>query len=109
MGKGQRRLRREVPLAISSSAWVAARFDGRERLPGADLPLAHTSPVYVEVAGRPVFRPDAGKALRARIPCDQEILSSGMSTRAERSIALDWARRARRVLDARRAAATARP
>jgi hypothetical protein len=101
LSDGVRNVRRRILLDVKESAWIAARFEGRRSMPGSEMPMAHTSPVYLELAGRPIFRPDAGVKLKARIPSDEEILTSGMSTEAERSTAVVWAQRARRILEER--------
>jgi hypothetical protein len=49
----------ETDLPVAGSAWVAARCWSGERPAGGPWAFAHTSPVYLQVQGRPV-RPDAG-------------------------------------------------
>ncbi len=44
----------EFQVAVPSSTWLAARAYSSERLPYNNVPvMAHTSPIYVEVDGRP--------------------------------------------------------
>ncbi len=50
----------EAEVPVASSTWVAARCWSRERLPDGQCVCAHTSPVHLEVEGRP--RPDAAAA-----------------------------------------------
>ncbi|HET7747499.1 MAG TPA: CehA/McbA family metallohydrolase [Vicinamibacteria bacterium] len=54
------RAEQAVPLEVPASGWFVLRaYADRPRLPVLDLyPFASTSPVYVEVAGRPVRSPD---------------------------------------------------
>jgi hypothetical protein len=47
----------EMELPVTASTWLAARCWSHERLPDGQCIYAHTSPVHIEVAGRP--RPDA--------------------------------------------------
>ncbi|HJL18760.1 MAG TPA: CehA/McbA family metallohydrolase [Sandaracinaceae bacterium LLY-WYZ-13_1] len=84
-----------VELAVDQSAWLAARLDGDARLPGGDVQVAHTSPVWVRVAGAAVFDDDAAAHLRERLPRADAIATSGRSSAHERRVALRWLREAR--------------
>jgi hypothetical protein len=101
-------LRVELEVPIETSAWLAVRFDGTERLPGGDVPMAHTSPVYLTVSGAPVFVAESAARIAAALPSDDEVRSADDASDGERRRALDWVRRARAVLDARRRAASPR-
>lgn len=51
---GRRDLVLETEVTVLSSTWLAARAYSSERLPYNNVPLmAHTSPIYVEVDGKP--------------------------------------------------------
>jgi hypothetical protein len=43
----------EEEIAVGEGGWLAARCLGHERRSPGPAPLAHTSPVYLQVAGRP--------------------------------------------------------
>src|SRR5262249_12234563 len=55
------RIEREV--SIDGPAWLAARIDSDTKNELTQQLFAHTSPVYVDVAGRGVFDVEAGRAL----------------------------------------------
>ena len=97
--------RHALELPVRASGWVAARYEGARRVPGGDVPLAHTSPVYLVVPGRPGWDPEAAARVRARLAEPEAIRTSGRSTAAERALALAWNARARALLDARERAA----
>lgn len=56
-------------VAVSKSGWLAARVTSRERIHSgfATSMGAHSSPVYVDVPGRPAFAPDDAAAIGAII------------------------------------------
>ena len=53
---GARKVSFTVDVPIDGSTWIAARTSSSEHLPfNVDIPIfAHTSPIYVEVPGRPI-------------------------------------------------------
>lgn len=93
---------REIEIDIDQSSWVVARFIGVDRVPGAEMPMAHTSPVYVTIADRPIFDEIAAQTLLEELPSRETTIGSGFSTKAERSLALEWVEAARAKLERRR-------
>jgi hypothetical protein len=100
----QSALRATINPDIAQSCWIAARYAGANRFPSQALPVAHTSPVYITLAGRPVFDEQAYQQVASRIASDQAIRTSD-ATEAEKELALDWAHRAKAVLKQRRSTA----
>jgi hypothetical protein len=90
---------RELEVDVERSSWIAVRFTGDGRVPGADVPMAHTSPVYVDVAGEPIFDADVATSLLAELPTPEAIKGSGFSTPSERAVALEWVEAARAKLE----------
>ncbi len=87
-----------VPVRFETSSWLALRFEGTARVDGGELPLAHTSPVYVQVGNARPFDAQSAVRVAERIPSDADIAQSGRSTEAERHLSRQWAREARAQL-----------
>ena len=81
---GARKVSFTAQVPIEGSTWIAARTSSSEHLPfNNDIPIfAHTSPIYIEVPGRPIGSPEAA-AYFAR-QCED---------------AIEWARTKAKVLD----------
>jgi hypothetical protein len=64
-GRGVERLDLSERVPVSKSGWLAARVTSREQIHSgfATSMGAHSSPVYVEVPGRPAFAPDDAAAI----------------------------------------------
>lgn len=86
---------------INESSWIAARYDGTERVLGSEIPTAHTSPVYITVEDRPIFVQKTLSELIKRIPTREEIVQSGFATEEDKRISVDWAEQARQILSDR--------
>jgi hypothetical protein len=63
-------------ISAGESTWIAARARGSELMPyqvwrtinaTGIPPMAHTSPIYLSVEGRPVWVPEAARQLQARV------------------------------------------
>ena len=59
---GARKVSFTVDVLIDGSTWIAARTSSSEHLPfNQNIPVfAHTSPIYIDVPGRPIGSPEAG-------------------------------------------------
>lgn len=81
---GARRVKFSAEVPIEGSTWIAARAFSAVRLPyNQDIPVfAHTSPIYVDVPGRPISSPDDASYFAAQ--CD---------------LAIEWARSTAKLLD----------
>ncbi len=86
-----------VPVEMPTSGWIALRLRSELRYSA----FAHTSPVYVRVQGAPQIANESRQRVAAAIATDEAIRESGMSTEAEREVALRWAQAARRALGVR--------
>ncbi len=54
----------EISADVSRSGWLAVRVAGSKvKNALGHLPFAHTSPIYLEVAGKPVFSPEIAREL----------------------------------------------
>ena len=54
----------EISTDVSRSGWLAVRVAGSKvKNALGHLPFAHTSPIYIEVAGKPVFSPEIAREL----------------------------------------------
>jgi hypothetical protein len=61
LARGQREARLEVELPVTRGGWLAARVSSSAKTHSGYTVFAHTSPVYVQVAGTPARRAsDAG-------------------------------------------------
>jgi hypothetical protein len=67
-------------LSVSEPGWVALRVPGRDAKNEMDEALfAHTSPVYIELGAKRIFKKDAAEALLA----DMESALKGIPTKAK--------------------------
>jgi hypothetical protein len=78
-----------------------ATFQSPNPIPGSDVAKAHTSPVYVTVADKPVFVPSSAKRVLDSIPKEEQIMASD-ATNQEKTVAVEWAERARKILEERK-------
>ena len=81
---GARKVSFTAQVPIEGSTWIAARTSSSEHLPfNNDIPIfAHTSPIYIEVPGRPSGSPEAADYFARQ--CED---------------AIEWARTKAKVLD----------
>ncbi|MCH8275581.1 MAG: CehA/McbA family metallohydrolase [Armatimonadetes bacterium] len=81
---GARDLSFTVEVPIDGSTWIAARTSSSEHLPfNQNIPIfAHTSPIYIDVAGRPIGSPEAAAYFAEQ--CED---------------AIEWAKTKAKVLD----------
>jgi len=98
---GEPGLDQRFTLNIEDSCWLAAQFTSDKRITGSEIPKAHTSPIYINVAGRGVFVESAYKEIIGQIPPDDVIIGSN-ATEEEKRIALEYVRSARQKLKERR-------
>lgn len=97
-----RELRWRQAVTIDRSSWFAVRLEGAERVPGGDVPMAHTSPLWVTVGDAPVFEAASADRVAEAIASADDIRTSGQSNAEEREASASWAERARAVLSGRR-------
>jgi hypothetical protein len=73
---GSSQLRAATTVSARESTWIAARARGSKVMPyqvwrtinaTGIPPMAHTSPIYLSVEGRPVWVPEAARQLKARV------------------------------------------
>jgi hypothetical protein len=67
----------EFTVRVAEPGWLALRVPrqaGQNEF-GREL-FAHTSPIYVEVGGRPIFRADVAQQLVAEMAASQEVIKS---------------------------------
>lgn len=96
----------DVPLTVRDSGWLALHIGLTTEKNELGHPLfAHTSPIYVQVAGRPIFRAEAAEALRRDIEASIDTVRARGTFKddAEREGVLDVYRRAIEGLVRRRA------
>ena len=81
---GARRVSFSTEIPIEGSTWIAARAVSAVRLPyNQDIPLfAHTSPIYVDVPGRPISPPEDAAYFAEQC-----------------GLAIEWARSTAKLLD----------
>ena len=81
---GARDLSFTVEVLVDGSTWIAARTSSSEHLPfNQDIPIfAHTSPIYIDVPGRPIGSPEAATYFAEQ--CED---------------AIEWARTKAKLLD----------
>jgi hypothetical protein len=68
--------RMEVSVSVKQSGWLALRVpleSGRNELD--KLLFAHTSPIYVDIAGGPIFRPEVARQLIAEMEQNMTAIS----------------------------------
>jgi hypothetical protein len=96
----------EADVTIEGSTWIAARTNGTELLPmqvwsvlGAAgvPPMAHTSPVYIDVAAKPIWDETAAAALVASVDTAIEwaLTEAKFETREQRQEVVALFRKAR--------------
>lgn len=101
LDEGQRQLREQIDMDIDKSCWLAARFESDRRIPGSELPKAHTSPVYITLDERAVFTMSSYTRVMRGIT-SKEIVMASDATDEEKAIAIEWIDRAKKVLEERR-------
>jgi hypothetical protein len=96
----------EETVAVSSSSWIAARSRSDRVIQSAFATsmAAHTSPVYVDVAGRPLFETADADAILTIIDGTRTWIETLATIRdgAERERQIAYLREAQRLLLARR-------
>ena len=63
----------ETEVRLDGPAWLALRIDTLNRNDLGEILFAHTSPVYVDVAGKGVFDLDAARALHKLLETGQRL------------------------------------
>jgi len=67
----------KVPVAVDQSGWLAVRVAGSQAKNAlGHVPFAHASPIYVEVAGKPVFSAEVARELIKEIRQGVEVIEA---------------------------------